>query len=83
MSGNRPEKTFRIGSVAASVFVNSAKAQGSDQLRTYRTVSLDRRYLDGDEWRSTSSLRLADLPNAMAVLRLATDHVLDAEATAE
>lgn len=73
-----PEKTFRIGSVSASVFVN--RVQGDGGKREVRNVNLQRRYKDGDEWKSSSSFGLADLPQAIRVLQLAQEHVESAEA---
>ena len=68
-----PEKTFRIGSVSASVFVN--QVQGDGGKRTIRNVNLQRRYKDGDEWKSSTSFGLADLPQAIRAMQLAQQHV--------
>ena len=73
-----PEKIFRIGSVSASVFVN--QVQGDGGKRTIRNVNLQRRYKDGDEWKSSTSFGLADLPQAIRALQLAQQHVEAAEA---
>ncbi len=70
----QPEKSFRIGSCSASVFVN----QTTDQ-RTFRSVSLQRRYKDGEEWKSSTSFGLSELPAAIAVLQLAMQHVAQKE----
>ena len=64
----KPEKVFRIGSVTASVFVNEVKTDSGK--REIRNVNLQRRYKDGDEWKSSSSFGLADLPQAIAVMVL-------------
>ena len=74
----KPEKTFRIGSCSASVFVNDA-AGG----RQFRSVSLQRRYKQGDKWKSSTSFTLSDLPSAMAVLQLAMTHVAESETDAD
>ena len=63
----KPEKVLRIGSVSASIFVNEVDAEGGK--RKLRNVNLQRRYRDGDEWKSTSSFGLGDLPQAIEVLR--------------
>ncbi len=73
-----PEKTFRIGSVSASVFVN--EVQGDGGKRKIRNVNLQRRYKDGDEWKSASSFGLSDLPQAIRALQLAQTHVESVEA---
>ena len=81
MSGNAPEKSFRIGALSASVFLNTAKADDGGEARSFRSVSLQRRYRDGETWKSTTSFRLTDLPTALTVLQLATDYVTSREAT--
>lgn len=75
---NQPEKQFRIGFVSASVFVNQVDT--SDGKRDIRNVQLQRRYKDGDEWKSSTSFGLADLPNAIRALQLALQHVEKVEA---
>lgn len=72
----KPEKVFRIGSVSASVFVNEVE-QGKRQVRN---VNLQKRYRDGDEWKSSTSFGLPELPQAMAVLDLVMKYVADKEA---
>lgn len=69
---SKPEKTFRIGSCSASVFVNTNEGEPK---RTFRTVSLQRRYKDGDEWKSSSSFGLSDLPSVAALALLALHHI--------
>ena len=44
-------------------------------------MNLQRRYRDGEEWKSTSSFGLGDIPNAIRVLQLAQDYVESVEAT--
>ncbi|MBI1902929.1 MAG: hypothetical protein HYS13_17670 [Planctomycetia bacterium] len=74
----KPEKTFRIGPCSASVFVNTPKAK--DKARSFRSVSLQRRYKSGDTWKSATSFGLSDLPAAIAVLQMAMTHVASKEA---
>lgn len=71
----KPEKSFRIGSVSASVFLNEA---GESQ-RQFRSVNLQRRYRDGDEWKSSSAFGLAELPQAITVLEMALKYVAEKE----
>ena len=75
---NKPEKVIRIGYVSASIFVNEIKTEGGT--RTVRNVNLQRRYKDGDEWKSASSFGLGDLPCALRVLQLALEHMETVEA---
>lgn len=67
---DKPERTFRIGSVSAPVFVNRTKAG-----RSFRSVSLQRRYKEGDKWKTASNYTLSDIPAAIAVLQLAMHQV--------
>src|SRR5262249_13696188 len=81
MAKQKPEKVFRVGYVSASVFVNTATREGEQGEREFRTISLNRSYLDDEgERQSTSSLSLGDLPNAIRVLQLAQAHVEAKEA---
>lgn len=76
----QPEKTFRIGLCSASVFVNTVPKKDGGEERTYRSVSLQRRYRDGDNWKTSTSFALADLPAAIAVMQMAMNHVASQEA---
>ena len=52
MSKNTPEKKFVAGSVAATVWKNSAKDKQGNEI-DYNTVSLERGYKDkNDEWQN-------------------------------
>ncbi len=66
--GNTPEKKFSTGAISATVWKNSGKTKEGEETE-YRTISIDRRYKDkNDEWQSTNSLRVNDLPKAALVL---------------
>ena len=74
MGKNLPEKKFRAGAVAATIWANEAVRDGKKV--TYRTVSFERSYKDKDnEWKTTSSLRVADIPKAVLVLSKAYEYV--------
>ncbi len=76
-----PETTYRIGQCSASVFVNEVAPSGNGgQKRRFRSVAVQRSYLDGDERKWTSSFGLNDLPNVIRVLQLAQQHVEEKEA---
>jgi len=72
----KPERVFRIGNVSASVFAN--EVDGGN--RHLRSVNLQKRYRNGDEWKFSSSFDLSELPQVRAVLELATNYVADKEA---
>jgi hypothetical protein len=74
----KPEKSFRIGFVAANVFVNELEEDG--RTSEVRSVELQKMYRDGDDWKATNALTLADLPAAVRLLQLAQQHVEAVEA---
>jgi len=75
----QPEKTFRIGLCSASVFLNAGQGK-EKQKRTFRSVSLQRRYRDGEDWKSATNFGLADLPAAIAVMQMAMNYIAEQEA---
>jgi hypothetical protein len=71
---NLPEKKFKAGSITATVWLNQTR-KGPSKF-SYRTVNLERNYKDKDnKWKSTSSLRLNDLPKAVLVLNKAYEYL--------
>ena len=73
-----PEKVFRIGFVSAAVFPHEIDTDTGQ--RTIRSVSLQKRYLDGEEAKYTSSFNLSELPQAIRVLQLAQGYIERLEA---
>lgn len=73
MAKNSPEATFRLGSVSATVFVQ--ETGNGDDKRSFRTVSLQRSYRDGDQTKYSGSFTAGDLPAAIRTLQLAQEHV--------
>ena len=57
MAPRKPEKVFRIGFVSASVFGHPVDTDGGS--RIIRSVSIQKRYMDGDEAKYTSSFNLS------------------------
>lgn len=78
MPQNRPEKVFRIGYVSASVFPHEVQSDGGN--RTIRSVTVQKRYLDGEDVKYSSSFGLTELPQAIRVLQLAQEYVESREA---
>ncbi len=74
----KPEKVFRFGSISARIFLNEVEQNGTT--RSFRNVKLQRAYREGEEWKTSSSFTLTDLPLAMAALQRAADYVADKEA---
>jgi hypothetical protein len=83
MSKQKPERVFRIGNVSSAVFVNTSSREDQGEIveRDFRTVTLQRSYLDNkDERQYANNFTLGDLPNAIRVLQLAMAHVETEEA---
>ena len=73
---NLPEKKFSTGAIQATIWRNEIKKDNSDPA-SYRTITLSRRYKDKDGgWKSTSSLRVNDLPKASLVLQKAYEFIV-------
>ncbi len=65
---NTPEKKFVSGAMVATVWKNSAVAEDG-KVKEFKTVSFERRYKDKDgTWKSSHSLRVADIPKANLIL---------------
>lgn len=72
-NGNKPEKTFRLGNISASVFVTTT--QNGNGTSTFRTVTAQRSYRDGNVTKYDPSFSARDLPSLFRVLQLAQQHV--------
>ncbi|QDT38405.1 hypothetical protein [Stratiformator vulcanicus] len=75
---NPPEKVFRVGAVSASVFAHEVEFEGTK--RTIRSVSVQKRYRDGDGVKYTQSFNLGELPLVVRAFQLAQRYVEDLEA---
>jgi hypothetical protein len=71
---NSPVQTFRLRGLSASIFENHAKSAS-------RTVTFQRTYRDGDEWKTTTSFGRDDLPIAKLLLERSWQYILDCEAS--
>ena len=59
MANNPPEATFRLGNVTATVWCN--ETQTDKGTRKFRTVQLEQRYEDGNDWKSSNRFTLEQL----------------------
>lgn len=76
VAGNVPEKRFSTGALVATVWQNQGVGKTGEDV-SYRTVSFQRRYKDpSGEWKSTSTLRINDLPKASLVLQKAYEYLV-------
>lgn len=71
---SRPSEKYIVGNVSATIWENTVKVQGVDQI--IPKVNLEKSYKDGDgNWQNTTSLDLADLPKARLALLKAYEHL--------
>ena len=74
MEKDKPTKAFKAGPIQVAVFMNRRKVNGKDT--TIPSVSFQKRYRDGEEWKSTSSLDTNDVPKAILALPKAYDYLI-------
>ena len=63
---SKPIQTIKAGGVQASVWENEKEFDGKQIM--VKSFTLDRRYKDKEEWKSTSSFNLNDIAKIDAVL---------------
>jgi hypothetical protein len=81
MEHNKPEKKFRAGAIAATVWLNEGQSKEGEK-RSFNTISFERSYKGKDgKWKSTNSLRINDLPRAVVVLNRAYEYIVTKERT--
>ncbi len=67
----KPVQKFTAGGLNVAVWENENKQGGK-----YNTISISRNYKDkNDEWKSTNSLRINDIPKAVLALNKAYEHL--------
>ena len=77
---NQPEKKFRAGAIAATVWKNVGVSKKTGEPTEFRTISLQRGYKDkNDEWQNTTSMRVNDLPRAALVMQQAYEYLVTAQ----
>jgi len=70
---NLPEKKFRAGAITATIWKNTSQNGDAE----YNTISFERSYKDkNDNWQTTNSLRVNDLPKAKLVLDKAYQYLV-------
>ena len=65
MEGQKPVKRFKAGGVQASIWENVVKRDGREVVLA--TVRIERRYKDGEQFRSTNGFDVRDLPRVRLV----------------
>ena len=62
---SKPVKKFRVGNVTVAVWKNE----------DFHSVTLQKSYKDGEEWKNTDSLSGGDILNAMKALERAEGYI--------
>ena len=66
---SNPVKKFQAGAISVAVWENESS---TPEAPAYQTVSLQKRFKDkNNEWKSSNSLRVSDLPKAILALQKA------------
>ena len=73
---SKPAKVFRLRGVSASVFANKPP-KGRDV--PFYKVGLQRTYMDGDEFKTTTSFSRDDLPIVNLLIQRAWEFILETE----
>lgn len=71
---NKPETKFRCGNTTATIWRNTKKINGQDV--DMHSVTIEKSYKDGEEWKTTSSFSVNDLPKVRLVSDLAYEYVM-------
>ena len=77
MPNNSPEANFRLGNVTATVWSN--ESSGGSSNRKFRTVQLEQRYKDGDDWKSSNRFTLDQLLRLRVCIDKAVAHISESE----
>ena len=76
MDKPKPKKTFRAGSVRASIWDNEVRLSNGD-LTNMPRICVERRYKnDQGEWVSTNYFNINELAKLQAVIRAAFDYLV-------
>jgi len=72
---NKIDKKFSTGAMCATIW-NNEGTDGEGKPTEFKTISIERRYKDRDgNWKSTSSLRVNDLPRLVLVANKAFEYL--------
>ena len=74
-NGNKPEKKIVAGAICASIWKNNAKDKKGKTIEFHK-VTLERRYKDGEEWKSTNSYSVNDIPKAVVAMQKAYEYLV-------
>ena len=69
----KPVKRFRCGPIAASIWQDSRVH--NNQVVTFYSISIDKAYKDGEEWKHAKTFAAEDLPKVCIVAEEAYKHL--------
>lgn len=72
MEKTQPKTRVRIGNCTTTVWENEVEIKGQKVKKL--SFNIQKSYKDGEEWKNTSSLNLADLPKAILSLEKAFEY---------
>lgn len=70
---SKPEKRFKCGPVSASIWAKAKTVEG--EMVKFYSVSIDKAYKDGDEWKHGNSFAAEDLPKVALVTNEAYKYI--------
>lgn len=71
MSNNKPVHTLKIGSLHASIWLNTSQQGGN----TFYTTTIERRYREDNDYKSTGSYNHDDLLNVAKLAKRAEEWI--------
>ena len=69
----KPEKKFSCGLISASIWANTKTVEGK-AVKLY-SVTIDKAYKEGEDWKHTNSFNIDDLPKVALVVTEAYKYV--------
>ena len=70
---NKPEKKFSCGQISASIWANTKVVTG-ETVKFY-SVTINKAYKEGEEWKYTNSFNIEDLPKVALVANEAYKYI--------
>ena len=76
MATAKPVHKIRAGQVSCALWENELNLSGGRKVKTLK-ATLERRYKDGDEWKSSGSFGRNEIPLAAYCLQKAFEYIID------
>ncbi len=65
-----PIAKFNVGNISVAVWQNESREGNA-----FKSITIQKNYKIGDEWKSTNSLNVNELPKAVLALQKAYEHL--------